>query len=113
MALFTETPLILFDTTVIQKGDVIWAKHISWNKAITGCVTSVNDRMITVMYTPEIGNVKNHFVIMASEKDDWEIRWSHDLTDIYEFPEKPSDTGQSTTDDPEASKEGGDSGSEP
>lgn len=87
MALIIKEPVVAFNLTEIKKGDLIWAKHFSWDKGRAGFVTAVTRDQLVAQYYPGIGNVTNHFIIPATEKDEWEIRYSADLTEVKGYPE--------------------------
>ena len=89
MALIVESSRPVFDTTKIEKGDLLYAKHRSWDTGRGGIVTGVSADRLIVQFHPGIGNVMNHFIIPASEASDgqWEVRWSADLTEIASYPE--------------------------
>ena len=42
MELITEKPVKQFDTSAIAKGNLIYAKHSSWDAGKSGFVTGVN-----------------------------------------------------------------------
>ena len=54
---------------------------------------------VAVQFHPGIGNVTNHFFILASEAaaGQWEIRWSVDMSEVYEYgithEEEPVENG--------------------
>ena len=58
-----------------------------------------NGNEIAVQFHPGIGNVTNHFFILASEAaaGQWEIRWSVDMSEVYEYgithEEEPVENG--------------------
>ncbi len=87
MPLFVEMPTAMFDTSQIGRGDLVWAKHYSWDSGRAGFVTTARTDKLIVQYYPGIGNVSNHFIIPVCEvaRGDWEIRWSEDLKDIQEY----------------------------
>lgn len=84
MALILTASRPVFDTTVIKRGDLIYAKHRSWPEGHGGIVTRVAEDKLTVQYHPGIGNVTNHFFIPASEvaAGEWLVRWSEDLSAV-------------------------------
>ncbi len=86
MELIIDTTKKAFDTTLVAKGYLVYAKHRSWNDGHSGIVTAVTEDKLTVQYHPEIGNVMNHFFIPATEVADgeWLLRWSKDLSEIGE-----------------------------
>lgn len=87
MALVIEKPTAAFDVTQIKRGNLLWGRHSSWEEGKAGFVTSVTKEQLIVQYYPGIGNVTNHFIIPVSEavEDQWEIRWSADMTEIQEY----------------------------
>lgn len=100
MALITEKPESVFDTSEIKAGYLLYAKHFSWKEGIGGFVTAVTEKEIVVQYHPGIGNVTNHFIMQAKDvaAGDWEIRYSADLSEVIVYPE-PKD--ESISDTPE------------
>lgn len=79
-----------FDTGQIQKGTIIWAKHISWNEGITGIVSNITKNKITVIFLRTITNTQNHFFVNVDEvlNNEWQIRYSADnLTTIASYPQ--------------------------
>lgn len=78
-----------FDTSVIHRGTLVYAKHKTWVKGEAGFVTSANENEVIVQYPPDIGNVTNHFFLKAEEvaNGDWEIRYTNDLVKVSKFPE--------------------------
>lgn len=89
MALIVDSTLKVFDTTLIKKGYLLYAKHQSWPEGKAGFVTAINDIEIIVQYHPGIGNVTNHFFIRSREvvAGEWEvIRWSEDMSVVNEYP---------------------------
>lgn len=87
MPLVIDTTHKVFDTTLVKKGCLVYAKHRSWTEGKGGFITAVKDTELTVQYHPGVGNVTNHFFLPASEvaAGDWKIRWSEDLTVVSEF----------------------------
>lgn len=94
MALFKEEPIVAFDLSEIKRGDLIWAKHKSWDEGRGGFVTAITSEKLIAQYFPDIGNVTNHFYILASEYEEWEIRWSADLTEVKQYPEEKSEESE-------------------
>lgn len=90
MELITERSKKVYDTSGIQPGDLMYAKHRTWTEGRGGFVTAVTDERLTVQYHPGIGNVTNHFFIPVEEVigGEWEIRWSADMTEIWEYEAK-------------------------
>lgn len=84
MALIQESSRPVFDTTQIERGHLLYAKHRSWDEGKGGIVTRVSEDEITVQFHPGIGNVTNHFFIPAKEvaAGEWLVRWSADLSEV-------------------------------
>ncbi len=87
MSLITRQQTTLFDLSQIKQGYLLYARHYTWEKGKSGFVTSVTEKKLTVQYHPGIGNITNHFFIPVSEAatGEWEIRWSADLTEVWEY----------------------------
>lgn len=87
MALIIESSRSVFDTTQIEKGDLLYAKHRSWTEGRAGIVIAVSEDRIIVQFLPGIGNVVNHFFIPAEEaaENQWAIRWSKNLIAINKW----------------------------
>lgn len=92
MELIIEKPECVLNTSEIKTGMLVYAKHVSWKYGISGFVTAITEKEMIVQYHPKIGNVTNHFFINAKEvaAGDWQIRYSADLSEVYEYP-KPTD----------------------
>jgi len=88
MELIKEQPKFIFDTSVIKAGYVLYAKHNSWKEGKAGFVTLATEKELVVQYHPGIGNVTNHFFIPIKEVavGDWEIRWSSNLSEVFQYP---------------------------
>ena len=84
MALILKASRDVFDTSVVGRGFLIFAKHRSWPEGKGGIITRVAEDKLTVQYHPGIGNVTNHFFIPASEvaAGEWLVRWSEDLSTV-------------------------------
>lgn len=82
-----------FNKDEIQRGFAIWARRINEPEGRTGFVNSVTDSSIVANFAPGINNVVNHFIVNAEEVagGEWEIRYSQDLSTVYEYPEKDSE----------------------
>ncbi len=94
MGLVKKQPVLLYDLSMVKRGDLLWGRHRTWNEGKAGIVTAATETQLIVQYHPGIGNVTNHFIIPVSEaaEGQWEIRWSSDMTEIYEYgigPEEP------------------------
>ena len=92
MELIIEKPESVLNTSEIKTDMLVYAKHVSWKCGISGFVTAITEKEMIVQYHPRIGNVTNHFFINAKEvaAGDWQIRYSTDLSEVYEYP-KPTD----------------------
>ena len=93
MALIVQGSGVVFDTTAIGKGWLVYAKHKSWDDGKAGFVTAVSEEQIIVQYHPPIGNITNHFAMKASEVSDgeWTVRWSEDLSTVDVYPEEDAE----------------------
>lgn len=82
-----NVPDTAFDFSQIREGYLLYGKHFSWEKGKSGIVTSVTEKQLTVQYHPGIGNIRNHFFLPFSEvvNQEWEIRWSADLSEVLEY----------------------------
>ena len=92
MALVMEKPVEAFDLREIQ------GRHYSWPEGKAGFVTSATEDQLIVQYHPGIGNVTNHFMIPVSEavSGQWEIRWSADMSEVFEYGIKADGEQQGT-----------------
>jgi hypothetical protein len=81
MPLITDTINKVFDKASVHKGDLIRAKHVTWDEPRNGIVTAVSDNKLTVLFLPGLGNVTNYFTILASEVETgkWTVRWTTDM----------------------------------
>ena len=57
-----------FDSEQVHKGDLIRAKHKTWDEYKSGLVVGITSNEPVVLYHTGIGNVSNHFVMLASAK---------------------------------------------
>lgn len=87
MPLIIEQQETLFDLSQIKQGYLLYGRHYTWEEGRVGFVTSATEKKLTVQYHPGIGNITNHFFIPVSEAaaGEWEIRWSADLTEVWEY----------------------------
>lgn len=90
MGLIVDSVSKVFDTALIEKGYLVYAKHQTWADGKAGFVTAVTDKQITVQYHPGIANITNHFFLMADEvaAGEWEFRWSKDMGVVEEYKAK-------------------------
>lgn len=95
MALLEEKAVKYYDLTQIQEGDLFYGRHETWDEGKSGIVTVANERELIVQYHPGIANVTNHFIIPAAEvyAGEWEARWSHDLSEVYEYAQEHEEDG--------------------
>lgn len=96
MALIVKKNSEVFDTAQIKRGCLCFARHQSWPEGRCGFATAVTEREIMVQYHPGIGNITNHFSVLAQDvaAGQWEFRWSDDLKVIGEYRKgDPDDTG--------------------
>ena len=108
MELVIEKPVESFDLEQIKRGYLLWGRHYTWNEGRAGFVTSATADQLIVQYHPGIGNVTNHFMIPVSEvvSGQWEIRWSADMSEVFEYGIK-SDGEQQETEGAEGEDEAG------
>ena len=95
MALIIDSVSKVFDTALIKRGYLMYAKHRTWPEGKGGFVTAVTEEQITIQYHPGIGNVTNHFFLPAVEvaTGEWEVRWSADLKEVNEYKVEGGDSG--------------------
>lgn len=96
MELIITQPVPVFDLSQIKRGDLLYGKHYSWDEGKAGFVTAATEKTLTIQYHPGIGNVTNHFHIPVDSviAGDWEIRWSMDMSQIYEYGSMAEDEEQ-------------------
>ena len=84
MPLIKDTVNIVFDEASVHKGDLIRAKHETWDESRNGIITAVSDKKLTVLFLPGLGNVTNYFTILASEvaAGRWTVKWTTDMETI-------------------------------
>ena len=87
MGLIVDSVSKVFDTSQIEKGYLVYAKHRTWTEGKAGFVTAVTEKQITVQYHPGIANVTNHFILSVTEvvSGEWELRWSKDMSTVKEY----------------------------
>lgn len=98
MSLITEKQTAVFDLTQVNRGNLLWGRHTSWNEGKAGFVTSATENQLIVQYFPDIGNITNHFIIPLTEVLDgqWEIRWSVDMSQVQAYGLKADEDEQET-----------------
>ena len=88
MALIIENAAPVFDLESVAKGDLIRARHKTWDKDDyrNGVIISATAERLVVLYYTGYGNVSNHYVIIADEvaDGDWEVKWTTDMETINE-----------------------------
>lgn len=91
--LLTEKSEMIYELSQIRPGCLVYAKHYTWDSGRAGFVTSATEKNLTIQYHPEIGNVTNHFHIPVEEAaaGQWEIRWSFDMSKVFEYNVAPED----------------------
>jgi hypothetical protein len=84
MPLIIDATSKVFDKASVHKGDLIRAKHETWDEPRNGIVTAVSDKKLTVLFLPGLGNVTNYFTILASEvaAGKWTVKWTTDMETI-------------------------------
>ena len=82
MALIKDRAAPVFDSEQVHKGDLIRAKHKTWDEYKNGLVVGITSNELVVLYHTGIGNVSNHFVMLASEvagglsrRKNWQRAW--------------------------------------
>lgn len=87
MALIKDNAAPVFDREQVHKGDLMRAKHQTWDADDyrNGVVVSVADDKVVVLYFAGYGNVTNHYVMLASEvsRGEWQATWTSDMETIY------------------------------
>lgn len=85
--LWIEQAETMYDLSRVKPGDLIYARHDTWDSGRGGFVTSATEKQLTVQYHPGIGNVTNHFHIPVAEAvgGQWEIRWSADMSEVFSY----------------------------
>jgi hypothetical protein len=101
MALVIEKSDASFDLENISRGQLLWGKHKLWNEGKAGFITAATEKEIVVQYFPGISNVTNHFAIKVSEviNGEWEIRWSSDLSEVFELEYIANKEGEDSEDE--------------
>lgn len=87
MELIIRQELYRFHVEQIKEGWCIYGKHCSWEHGKSGFISSITDTELWVHYCPSITNVDHHFKIPIEEviKGEWEVRFSPNLQEIYEY----------------------------
>lgn len=87
MLLIKDNAAPVFDTDQVHRGDLIRAKHETWDDYRNGLVIGVKDAMLVCLYYADYGNVSNHYTVLADEvsRGEWLIQWTSDMETIYEL----------------------------
>ena len=103
MALINNTETPVFDTTAIQKRDLIRARYHTWPEARNAIVVSVDGATLQAIFLPGVHAATCYFTVKAQEVADgkWDVLYTHDLATIEHV--EMSDTDK----DSEVAKDGG------
>ena len=84
MAMIKDKAAPVFDRELVRKGDLIRAKHHTWDEYRNGLIVEITESKITVLYHTGYGNVSNHFFILADEisRAEWQGIWTSDMESI-------------------------------
>ena len=87
MALIRDRAAPVFDSEQVRKGDLIRAKHKTWDEYKNGRVVGITSNELVVLYHTGIGNVSNHFVMLASEVagGEWQGTWTEDMQAVQDI----------------------------
>lgn len=87
MSLIKERDAPVFDREQVHRGDLIRAKHRTWNEYRNGLIVGVADDRLVVLYHAGIGNVSTHFVMLASEvsRGEWQGQWTADMEAVFKI----------------------------
>ncbi len=87
MALIRNRAAPVFDSEQVHKGNLIRAKHQTWDEYRNGLVVGITSNELVVLYHTGIGNVSNHFVMLASEvgRGEWQGTWTEDMQIIQDI----------------------------
>ena len=87
MALVKTVEKSVFDTKLVNEGDLIYVGYVKWIDPILGIVIRVSERDITILYHPKIANVTNRHVLRAEAvvEGGYTIRWTSDLVTVNEY----------------------------
>ena len=87
MALIKDRAAPVFDSEQVHKGDLIRAKHKTWDEYKNGLVVGITSNELVVLYHTGIGNVSNHFVMLASEVagGEWQGTWTEDMQAVQDI----------------------------
>lgn len=85
MALIKDRAAPVFDSEQVHKGDLIRAKHKTWDEYRNGLVVGITGNELVVLYHTGIGT--NHFVMLASEVagGEWQGTWTEDMQAVQDI----------------------------
>ena len=86
MALVVEQPIATFDLSEIARGDLVYGKHRTWPEGKAGFVTSATEKELIVQYP-----------IDEAVDAQWEIRYSHDMSEVKTYGIEKQDTEEGVT----------------
>ena len=106
MALITDNAAPVFDMEQVHKGDLVRAKHITWDSDDyrNGVVVSLSPEKMVVIYFTGYGNISNHFIVYASEVSakEWDVKWTTDMETINSTEEEQGEGAESQESDNDA-----------
>ena len=78
MALIKDRAAPVFDSEQVHKGDLIRAKHKTWDEYRNGLVVGITSNELVVLY---------HFVMLASEVagGEWQGTWTEDMQAVQDI----------------------------
>lgn len=87
MALIRDRAAPVFDSEQVHKGDLIRAKHKTWDEYRNGLVVGITSNELVALYHTGIGNVSNHFVMLASEVagGEWQGTLTEDMQTVQDI----------------------------
>jgi hypothetical protein len=83
----------VFDREQVHKGDLIRAKHQTWDEHRNGVVVGITDSKLIVLYYTGYGNVSNHYTMLASEvgRGEWQGTWTSDMETMHSIEQGGDD----------------------
>lgn len=96
MALIKNKAAPVFDRDQVHKGDMIRAKHQTWDEHRNGVVVSVKEEKLIALYYAGYGNVTDHFTMLASEvsRCEWNGLITADMENIFSITDADGEAGQ-------------------
>lgn len=91
MSIIKQSDAQVFELELIGRGDFIHARQKKTGEERNGLVFKAEPEKLTVLHTPAISNVSAFFYITPAEvaNGEWALRWSHDLTTVWEEGGEP------------------------